>query len=163
MKNERLDPEIELLLRLIDEAYEKKAWHGTNLRGALRGVSAEDALWRPAPARHNVWELAVHAAYWKYAVRRRLTGEKRGSFSLKGSNWFKSPKNADDEAWHEIVALLDREHRALRKIIARLPAKALRVNVRASKYINRTLIYGVAAHDVYHTGQIQLIKRLKTK
>ena len=67
---------VRLLLAAIDEAYERKAWHGTNLRGALRGVTARQAAWRPAAGRHNLWEIALHAAYWKYAVRRRLTGEK---------------------------------------------------------------------------------------
>lgn len=163
MKKSKSDPGIELLLRLIDEAYEKKAWHGTNLRGALRGMTPEEALWRPAPGRHNAWELTIHAAYWKYAVRRRLTGEKRGSFSIKGSNWFDSPSKPDERAWRETVALLDREHRAMRETIAQLPARKLSVKVKGSKYTNVALIYGVAAHDVYHTGQIQLIKRLREK
>ena len=90
---------IEMVLAALDEAYEKKSWHGTNLRGALRRVSAEEALWRPAVGRLNIWELAVHAAYWKYAVRRRLRGDKRGSFPLKGSNFFPSPSRADEGEW----------------------------------------------------------------
>src|SRR5688572_21914148 len=51
------------LLASIDEAYEKKAWHGPNLRGTLRGVTADEASWRPGEGRHNIWELTVHAAY----------------------------------------------------------------------------------------------------
>lgn len=147
---------LNVLLAAFDEAYDKRGWHGTGLRGALRGVTAEEALWRPARGRHNVWELAVHAAYWKYAVRRRLTGIKRGSFALKGSNWFASPDIADDSAWREVVALVDREHRALREAIASLKPAALR-----EKKTLR-LLYGVTAHDLYHTGQIQLVKRLQT-
>ena len=71
--------EIHLLLQLIDEAYEKRAWQGTNLRGSLRGLTAQEAAWRPAPERHNIWEIVLHAAYWKYIVHRRLLGEKKGS------------------------------------------------------------------------------------
>jgi len=63
------------ILALIDEAFDKTSWHGPNLRGSIRGVDAGLAAWRPAPGRHNIWELTLHAAYWKYAVRRRLTGE----------------------------------------------------------------------------------------
>ncbi|HEY0351427.1 MAG TPA: DinB family protein, partial [Gemmatimonadales bacterium] len=65
---------IDLLLEMLDQAYNQKGWHGTTLRGALRGLTPKDALWRPAPRRHNIWELTLHAAYWKYAVRRRLAG-----------------------------------------------------------------------------------------
>ena len=146
---------LEMVLAVIDEAYERKSWHGTNLRGSLRGLSAEDALWRPAEGRHNVWELAMHAAYWKYAVRRRLRGDKRGSFPLNGSNFFESPKKPDETAWREALALLDEQHRAMRDAIATLPASAF------DDLKKRQLLTGIAAHDLYHTGQIQLIKRLR--
>ena len=70
--------QTQLFLQLIDEAYKNRAWHGTNLRGSIRGLSAQQAAWRPAPTRHNIWEIVVHTAYWKYVVRRRLLGEKKG-------------------------------------------------------------------------------------
>ena len=78
MSKKKSNPQIKLLLSLIDEAYEKKTWHGPNLRGSIRGLTAKQASWRPSPKRHNIWEIVVHAAYWKYIVRRRLLGEKKG-------------------------------------------------------------------------------------
>jgi hypothetical protein len=86
-------------LSIIDQAYNRRSWHGTNLRGSIRGVSARQAAWRPAPGGHNIWELVVHAAYWKYAVWRQLTGGRRGSFPLDGSNWFPRPDNGGDRQW----------------------------------------------------------------
>ena len=152
--------EVALLLRLLDESYEKSAWQGPNLRGALRGVGAGEAAWRPGAGRHSIWELAVHAAYWKYAVRRMLTGEKRGTFPEKGSNWFARPVSPTERAWKTDLAMLDAEHRKLRAAVAALPRAALRRKPRGSKRTADTLIYGVASHDVYHTGQIQILKRL---
>ena len=146
---------IDVLLANLDEAYDRKGWHGTTLRGSLRGLTAEEVLWRPAPRRHNIWELAQHCAYWKYAVRRRLTGEKRGSFAMKGSNWF-AAGTADERGWREILRLLDDEHQRLRSAIESLPKRAFDERKRVR------LMYGVAAHDLYHTGQIQLIKRLQS-
>ena len=140
----------DLLLRILDDAYERKAWHGPNLRGSLRGVTPEAAAWRPAPGRHSIWELAVHCAYWKYTVRRKLNGVKRGAFPRKGSNWL-----PPGDSWEADLRLLRDEHRALRDAVARASAQQL------AKY--ERLIYGVAAHDTYHTGQIQLIKRLHGK
>jgi uncharacterized damage-inducible protein DinB len=152
--------EIALLLRMLDEAYEKSAWQGPNLRGALRGVGASQAAWRPGAGRHSIWELVVHAAYWKYAVRRMLAGEKRGSFPEKGSNWFERPSSPTERAWKADIVMLDAEHRKLREAVAALRPAALRRKPRGSKRTADTLIYGVASHDVYHTGQIQLLKRL---
>ena len=153
--------EISLVLRLIDEAYDHKAWHGTNLRGAIRGVGMGEAAWRPSRARHNIWEIVVHCAYWKYAVRRRLTGEKRGSFPLEGSNWFERPAGRAGQAqrWKADVALLASEHRRLKDAIASLTPTELRKSI--GKTPMASLVLGIAAHDLYHAGQIQLLKRLQ--
>jgi DinB superfamily len=66
--------ELQQLLANLDQAYDKRSWHGTNLRGSIRGLTAQKATWRPRRGRHNIWELVVHAAYWKYVVCRRLAG-----------------------------------------------------------------------------------------
>jgi hypothetical protein len=146
---------VTVLLELFDEAFDKKSWHGPNLRGSIRGVTARQAAWRPAPGRHNIWELTLHAAYWKYVVRRRLTagktGEKRGSFVLPGSNFFVRPIETSDSAWKADIHILADEHRKLREVIGKIPAPS-----RAQAQ----MIRGVAAHDLYHAGQIRLLRRL---
>ena len=88
-----IDRQLKQLLTGLDQAYNRPSWHGTNLRGSIRGVTAREAATSPKAKRHNIWEITVHAAYWKYAVRRRLVGEKRGSFELPGSNWFEIPRS----------------------------------------------------------------------
>src|SRR5262245_58036008 len=140
------------LLSLLDEAYNRHSWHGTNLRGSIRGLTAKQAAWRPGPKRHNIWEITVHAAYWKYAVWRRLADAPRGSFPLEGSNWFRRPEDGSDRAWWADVALLDRMHRSLRDAVAALPAKGLSKKPKGSKITNGFLIRGAAAHDLYHAG-----------
>ena len=156
----RLHPSMALLLALVDEAFDRAAWHGPTLRGALRGVTAKQAAWRPARGRHNIRELALHAAYWKYAVRRRLTGEARGSFPLAGSNWFDADAS---RTWQDDLRLLASEHRLLRAAIARYPASALDKPIDAKRQTAAFSIRGIAAHDLYHAGQIQLLKRLQRR
>jgi hypothetical protein len=145
-------PEIRLLLDSLDEAFDKKSWHGPNLRGSIRGVSAVAAAWRPAPGRHGIQELTLHAAYWKYVVRRRITGEKRGSFALPGSNFFPRPGRGEESTWKADIALLMAEHPHLRDAIAGLSTASPRTF---------HLIRGAAAHDLYHAGQIRLLRRLQ--
>jgi uncharacterized damage-inducible protein DinB len=154
-------PEITLLLANLDQAYNQKGWHGPNLRGSVRGLSASQVSWRPSRGRHSIADIVVHCAYWKYAVRRRLRGDTRGSFALKGSNWFVLPDKLLEPEWRSYVRLLENEHRILREAIASLPASELHGKAAGSKLRNSTLIYAIAAHDLYHTGQIQLLKRLQ--
>jgi hypothetical protein len=154
------DAQIALLLQVMDQAFDQKGWHGTTLRGSLRGMTPEEALWRPARGRHNIWELALHTAYWKYAVRRRLAGDAMGSFERKPSNWPEIPNPADARSWKRDVALLDMEHRKLREVVERLSIADLSRRSPKGVWTMAQEIHGVAAHDLYHTGQIQLIKRL---
>ena len=149
---------IDVLLLQLDQAYDRKSWHGTNLRGSVRGLTETAAAWRPAPRRHSIQEIVVHAAYWKYVVRRRLTGDKRGGFPLHGSDWFPRPV-ADARQWREDLLLLDSQHRLLRDTIAGLDPNSLQKPL-AGSVTPLYLVSGVIAHDLYHAGQIQLLKRM---
>lgn len=151
----------DVFLAMIDEAFERRAWHGPTLRGSLRGVTAKEAAWRPGSGRHNIWELTVHAAYWKYVVRRRIMGGARASFLYAGTNWFRRPDSARQEGkWSDDVQLLVDEHRRLRDAISSLSPRVFDVRVRGRDTAAFT-IRGIAAHDLYHAGQIQLLKRLQ--
>jgi hypothetical protein len=123
-------------------------------------VDASRAAWRPGPRRHNVWEITLHAAYWKYAAWRRLAGEKRGSFERRGSNWFRTPAPASETSWRADVALLTRCHRRLRAAVAQLSDADLGRRTPGGRETIGRLVRGIAAHDLYHAGQIQLLKRL---
>jgi len=153
--------QVRVVLRLLDEAYDHRSWHGPNLRGSLRGVSAKQAAERPAKGRHSIRDLALHAAYWKYIVRRQLLGEKRGSFPRSGSNWFVRP-DPGERAWKADLKLLDEIHRSLRRTVAGLDDTSLRRKPSRRSVRILDLLLGVAAHDLYHAGQIQLIKRLRS-
>jgi uncharacterized damage-inducible protein DinB len=154
------ESELRALLAALDEAFERKAWHGPNLRGAIRGLDPALAARRASPGRHSIWEIVVHAAYWKYAVRRRLAGEKRGAFALKGSNWFSRPDTPSEAAWQQDVALLQAEHRRLVEVASALDPRVLHKASKSSRNTPAILLRGIAFHDVYHAGQIQLLKRL---
>lgn len=151
---------IDILLRAIEQAYDHRSWHGTNLRGSLRGVTPAQAAWRPAPKRHNIWELVVHAAYWKYAATRRLTGEPKGSFPLDGSNWFDRTEGLTDRLWRADLLLLKQTHSRLHAAVASLESASLARPLPGSELTVEHLVSGIAAHDLYHAGQIQLLKRL---
>lgn len=161
VKKDNFSPAIRILVDMLDHAFERKAWHGTNLRGALRGVTVKQALWRPNADRHCIWELTLHAAYWKYAVWRRLSGGKRGRFPRKGSNWLSISGAGDESAWSEDVGLLIDQHKRLRDCVIAFPEDQLFAISPGSRWTNHALIEGATAHDLYHTGQIQLLKRLQ--
>ncbi len=160
MRAKKVSPEIEILLHLLDEAFDRKAWHGPNLFGSLRTLSAAEAGARPGAGRHSIQELALHCAYWKYAVRRKLSGEKRGSFPLTGSNFFPRVGTLALAAWAADRKLLLDEHRKLRAVVENFPPSKLDECAPGVRHTFLRLIAGAAGHDVYHTGQIRLIRKV---
>lgn len=145
---------------LLDEAFSKAAWHGPNLLGALRGMTVDELLYRPRKDGHNAWELAVHCAYWKYAVRNRLAAGRRNTFPLEGSNFFPRERGLALADWKKDLALLKAEHRTLRATILALDPRTYDHKVLASRHSVRRTALGIAAHDIYHAGQISLLKGL---
>ena len=139
-----------------------RAWHGgpTPL-GALRGVSAATARWRPTPGRHSIWALTLHVSYWKYAVRRQLLGAALPGFPRRPANFPAVPKPAGERAWAMDRALLAEEHQLLLETIEDFPETMLPRSPRGRGHWTwGDLILGITLHDAYHAGQIQMLKRL---
>ncbi len=160
MARNRESGSTEILLDTMDRAFDKRSWHGTTLAGSLRGLKPDLALWRPADGRHSIWDYLLHTAYWKYIVRRRLSRDRSSGFPRSPSDWPRPSDPADSSAWKKDVALLKAEHAALRDVVAAFPERLWEQRAPESQWSYREHVMGIAAHDLYHAGQIQLLKRL---
>ena len=149
-----------VLARVLEEGYGPGAWHGADLKAAVADVSPALALWRPAPGRHNIAELALHHAFYLHSVRGRLLAAPQQPFAVTGSegqDFFE----VDDRSglnWAGIVALLDAEQRQLVRAIADIGAGRAEATLSESERFD--VVLGITCHAVYHAGQVQLLKRL---
>jgi hypothetical protein len=142
---------------ILEEAYYRKAWHGPNLHSSLKGVKAGDSLRRPAKDRHNIYEITVHSSYWVYRVITRIKRNRETKFPLRGTNWFESPNTLSEAEWEKQKKLLNEMHEELYNLILGLN---LETKPEKEKEKVKRLLIGISMHDVYHAGQIQLIKKL---
>jgi hypothetical protein len=156
------DPRVELLLTNLRRAYESKGWHGLTLKGTLRGVTLKQATRRPTS--NSIRDLVYHCAYWKYRVRRRLL---EAAGNDPGPAFPRSPANFPDPAervTETIFAadkrMLDDQHKRLVAALKALPPKVLGKPASNTGRTYAEVILGVAAHDLYHAGQVSLIKRI---
>ena len=152
--------EIASLCDWVESCYRGPSWHGPAFRPTARKAPLEVVAWRPAPNRHNIAEQVAHAAYWKYVARRLITGEKRGSFSLKGSNWIPFEAAVSKQVWADLLDLIDTEHAAFLAAVGDLTPKSAERPAGKRDLTIAQLVRGVGAHDVYHAGQIGLLRRL---
>ena len=156
------DRRIEEALRHLHPPPGAKPWHGgPTVLGALRGVTAEVASWKPSPDRHSIWGLALHVAYWNYAVERRLTDAPHGGFPRQAANWPDQSDGEVDEAWIEDKRLVRRQHDSLVEVLGAFDPTGLdEIAGGKGSTTCADLITGVVLHDTYHAGQIQMLKRL---
>src|SRR5271169_1468486 len=156
MTSSRSEPA--LIAEQLRRAFEGDAWHGPSLLELLEDVDAAAAAAKPLPGVHSIWELLLHIAVWDAAACRRLAGEKWQPEGVE--NFPLVPKRATEAAWRKAVAQAKRAHDALVKTVAALPESRLRERVPGKKYDFYRMLHGVAQHELYHAGQIAILKKI---
>jgi len=151
-------------VRIADQlrrAFKGDAWHGPALLELLEDVNATTAAARPLSDVHSIWELVLHVAAWDNAGLRRLAGEEA---KLKGTaNFPLVPAPPTEDAWRDAVAAMKRTHETLVETVARLPEKRLGDRCPGKPYDLYHLLHGIAQHELYHAGQIAILKKAQSR
>jgi len=143
----------------LDRAYHGPAWHGPALGEILAGVTAEAAARRPLPGAHNIWEIVLHIATWEAIVTRRIQGEEIPT--LPPDQDWPAARETSEAAWQQALAALAEAQRALEAEISAMDDSRLREKVLGERvYQIYTMLHGVVQHNLYHAGQIALLKKV---
>jgi uncharacterized damage-inducible protein DinB len=149
--------ESALIADQLRRAFEGEAWHGPALLELLQDVGAVTAAAKPLPDVHSIWELVLHIAAWDKAACLRLAGKKT---QLTGAaNFPLVPARATEAAWRKTVAHAKHSHEVLVKSVAALPDSRLRERVPGKQYDFYHMLHGVTQHELYHAGQIAILKK----
>ena len=149
--------EIQRIVDQLKRAFEGTAWHGPSVKEVLAGVNASTAAARPLTGSHSIWELVHHVAAWEEIVRRRIEGELLVDISDE-QDW-PPVTDTSEAAWSEALAALERGHMQLRDVISRMDDSRLEEPVPGKGHSFYILLHGVVQHDLYHAGQISLLKK----
>ena len=149
-----------ILERLVDQlqrCFEGDAWHGPSVREVLEGVTVQDASAHPIPGAHSIRELVLHMAAGHHLVLRRLDGDGR---QLSPEEDWPVPSEPTEDAWRQEVESLFALNRRVREAVATFPATHLDDPlVPDPPYSAFTQFIGLTQHDLYHAGQIVLLRR----
>lgn len=141
----------------LQRAFEGNAWHGPALREVLDGVEAAHAARRPLANAHTIWEIVLHVAAWEAAALRRLAGDEA---KLTDAEDWPAVADAGEPAWRAALAALERGSRALRQAVRAMPDARLAEPAPGASYSLYVLLHGVVQRDLYHAGQIALLKKI---
>lgn len=146
----------EQLTDLLNRSFYKDAWYGPALMELLEGISAEQATARPIAAAHSIWELVGHIAAWKKSVAEWLAGELGGV--AKDQN-FPLAANASETAWQATIQTLKATHKKLETRVIALSDDQLSSNIPGQDFTPYYLVESIIQHDIYHAGQIAVLKK----
>ena len=148
--------EVDRIEDQLTRAFEGGAWHGPSLLEVLKDVPAASAAAKPIPGAHSIWEIVLHVAAWEAAARRRFSGE---PVELTDAEDWPAVGDTGVAAWAAALERLRTGHHALRRAVAKLSDARLKEAVPGAEYSCYFLAHGVIQHDLYHAGQIALLKK----
>ena len=153
-------PHIEEKSRIADQlkrAFDGDAWHGPAVLEVLEGVSARAAASKPISGAHSIWELVLHIAAWDGAIRRRMDGQ---ALQLTDEQDFPPVNDTSEAAWNIALQNLTNRHADLVKEVLAMPDHRLTSQVPGKDYDFYHMLHGAAQHELYHAGQIALLKKV---
>lgn len=140
----------------LKRAFEGEAWHGPSVMEVLQGVTAGHAAAKPVAGAHSIWEIVLHVTVWEEAVRRRLGGEPVQP--TPEEDW-PPVRETGDAAWNATLDRLRHGHQGLRRAVSKLSDARLKEDVPGSDLTIYHLVHGVIQHDLYHAGQMAILKK----
>lgn len=149
--------ETERIADLLTRAFEGDAFHGPAIREILEGITAQQAKRRPISNAHTIWELVDHIAGWQEEITHRLKG--RPASVLPPEQNFPVHTDESEKAWKQSIDRLEESYRRLAATIKEFPESRLGEVVNGRKYTFYVLMHGIVQHDLYHAGQIALLKK----
>lgn len=148
--------EIERILDQLHRSMYGEAWHGPAVMELLAEIDAETAAAKPIESVHSIWELTLHIAAWQGAVKTRIGGT---PVELSDEQDWPPVTDTSKAAWERAVRGLREAHEQLRDAIEGLDDQALLTPVPGRQHNLYFLIHGVIQHNLYHAGQIAVLKK----
>ena len=149
--------EIKRIKSQLRRAFEGEAWHGPSVLELLKDVTAEQAAAHPVAGAHSIWELALHIATWERYARRRIA--EATALEPTDEENFPTVRDTSEQAWRATVEEITRNHAELLETVAALDDEKLFEIVPGKPYSVYFMLHGVIQHDLYHAGQIALLKK----
>ncbi len=149
--------EIERIVDQLRRAFEGYAWHGPSLWEILPEVTSQQAFATPLAGAHSIWEIVNHITVWESVVRRRIKGEVINNVT-PAEDW-PAVNDSSEAAWQQTLTKLERGNRELRDTISGMSDGRLKEIVLGQTYTFYGMLHGVIQHDLYHAGQIAVLKK----
>lgn len=148
---------LQELKKQLSDIYDGKPWYGPNLKESLDDIDPD--ILETVMGRHSIKDLVAHMINWRQFVIEKLAGNEEFEIEINSSQDWMPEELIRDISWDNLLELLDITQRNLMKAFDQLDRDMLDELIDGRKYAYQYLLFGVIQHDIYHLGQINIIKR----
>jgi uncharacterized damage-inducible protein DinB len=153
-----MNTEVSRISRLFQETYEGSPWHGSPVKQVLKGISARQAAMQVLPDTHTIWELVRHIIAWRNFAFQKMAGDKTFDILHAEQDW-PYIQEMDEKSWQKDLLALEYSQQTLLQALYKMNNGNLQEIVPGRQYTFYTMLHGIMQHDLYHTGQIALLKK----
>jgi DinB superfamily len=152
-----MNPQLENIINNLSETYNGMPWHGNSLKELLREIDVKMAFYRPFEKKHNIAELVAHILIWRQYALEILLENYNAHIDIGSLADFPT-LDESEKIWRELLTQLDKNQVVLLENLKAFSASKLEDEIPEKPFTFRYLFEGIVYHDVYHGGQIGLIK-----
>lgn len=144
--------ETQKICDILRHSFEKNAWHGPAVMEVLMDMD-ESIVHEKLKTTHSIIELVGHMTSWRVFVTERLLGNE----GFEVTDTLNFPVITD---WLQALDSLRDSQTKLLQALEQFPSERLHEVVPNRPYKFFTMVHGIIHHDLYHLGQIVLLKRI---
>ena len=138
-------------------------WYGSSSSTILKGVTAQEALAHPLPGAQSIWETVLHMTAWAEETNSRMNG---GEAKAPDRGDWPAVKGSTQDEWVAAQTDLLNARKALLASIENSHEESMFLQVQkkgetghGNGATRADTVSGLADHDVYHLGQIAILKK----
>lgn len=156
-----MNTEAARIQKLLKRNWDGPMWYGSNLQETLKDITAQVAFNKPVGYSHNVYEYVKHLSCWRNFVLQYLKGNNTYSVELNSETDWATNYEATPESWQQATNELETLQQELVAIFENITDAQLEETVPGKKFNWYTMLHGLIHHDIYHSGQIVILKKIK--
>lgn len=160
MKAAFMNKKIKELKKKFEIAYSGGPWYGDSMKDILNEINPAIVFEKVNGKSHSIAELTAHIIGWREFTLSRLEGNNNFKINQKETFNWKRIDEGEKTAWKNILKELDKNQKKIISTLNRLDDDFLNNKVAGRRYRAEFMLEGTIQHDIYHLGQIVVLKKL---
>ncbi len=151
----------EFLIHQFTYNYDTDTWF-VALGNAIKGLSAEQAAWKPDGGDNSIWGIIRHLNFYNERYLKRFKGETVEKSDVENSETFEGADVVSEEDWQAEIERFDRVMKGWRGVFEAADEEKFEEIYNEEDQTTWAEIVGLMnTHHAHHGGQIVILRKLQ--